>query len=255
MISVIIVTRNAEKTLATAMSSVLSLEIENLELILVDGDSTDKTVAIIEQYLSLVELNTFGNKSITYISEKDDGIYDAMNKGVQIAGNDWVYFLGADDVVLPTFSTISSLLESKNTVYYFDSLIASTRCIYDGQFSTYKLCVKNICHQSIVYPRSLLLSNLFNLDYKIVADYFLNIVLWSNTSISFKYHPVVIAVFADYGVSSNIVDQKFYSEKYLIIKRCFGLRYALFYKIVRLLYSLLKGKVMVSSIVFIISYL
>lgn len=87
-VSVIIATYNAEKTLAKAIDSVLCQTYDNLELLVVDGKSSDKTIAIASNY---------SDSRLSVFSESDNGIYDAWNKGVSKAVGEWVIFIGADD--------------------------------------------------------------------------------------------------------------------------------------------------------------
>jgi glycosyltransferase involved in cell wall biosynthesis len=87
-ISLITVTRNAETTIQRCIESVLSQDYANVEYIVIDGLSTDGTVKIINQYI---------NQTSHFVSEHDNGIYDAMNKGIKIATGDIVGILNADD--------------------------------------------------------------------------------------------------------------------------------------------------------------
>jgi glycosyltransferase involved in cell wall biosynthesis len=86
-ITIITVTYNSEKTIKTALKSVKDQTYKEIEHIIIDGNSADKTVSIIKQY-------SYINK---IISEPDDGVYDAMNKGINIAKGDIVGFLNSDD--------------------------------------------------------------------------------------------------------------------------------------------------------------
>lgn len=86
-ISIITVCFNAEDTIADTIQSVLSQDYEDVEYIIVDGKSTDRTLEIIQSH----------QKRIKLISEKDQGIYDAMNKGINIANGDVIGILNADD--------------------------------------------------------------------------------------------------------------------------------------------------------------
>lgn len=89
-VSIVIATYNADKVLERALKSVIPNR--PFELILIDGGSRDNTLSIIKKYAD----------QITYwISEKDNGIYDAWNKGVKVAKGDWIMFLGADDALVP----------------------------------------------------------------------------------------------------------------------------------------------------------
>ncbi len=90
-ISIITVCYNSEKYIRFAIESVLNQTYENIEYIIVDGKSTDGTVDILKSYESLF------NGRMRWISEKDSGIYDAMNKGIAMATGDVVGILNSDD--------------------------------------------------------------------------------------------------------------------------------------------------------------
>lgn len=91
-ISIIIATYNASATLRQCLYSLVPQLSEQSELIIIDGGSTDTTPDIITSF----------NNNIAYaISESDNGIYDAWNKGVKAAKGKWIAFIGADDVLLP----------------------------------------------------------------------------------------------------------------------------------------------------------
>ncbi|OJV15909.1 MAG: hypothetical protein BGO21_30530 [Dyadobacter sp. 50-39] len=90
MITIITATYNADRFLVNLLESVVPQLSKNVELVLIDGGSTDKTIEIIEQYEQHVAY---------WISEKDAGIYDAWNKGLRNAKGDWIMFLGADDML------------------------------------------------------------------------------------------------------------------------------------------------------------
>lgn len=87
-ISLITVCYNAEQTIDTCIQSVIKQDFKNLEYIIIDGNSTDNTVKIIQAYQQHVT---------HFISEPDKGIYDAMNKGIALATGDIVGVLNADD--------------------------------------------------------------------------------------------------------------------------------------------------------------
>lgn len=88
--------------------SILNQNYVNLELIVIDGGSTDGTVEVIEKYKERISV---------FISEKDNGQYDAINKGLKMASGDVIAWLNADDIYFPwTFSTISLIFETFNEV-------------------------------------------------------------------------------------------------------------------------------------------
>lgn len=93
-ISIITSTYNAESTLEGCILSILSQTYLNIEYIIIDGDSTDGTLGIVKKYE-----NEF-NGRLKWISEKDNGIYDAWNKGIALSSGDWITFVGGDDILL-----------------------------------------------------------------------------------------------------------------------------------------------------------
>ena len=87
MISIVTVTYNSEATLLDTLGSVRNQTFRDLEHIVVDGGSTDKTL----------ELLKAAGDSVRWISEPDKGIYDAMNKGIRLARGHWIHLLNSDD--------------------------------------------------------------------------------------------------------------------------------------------------------------
>jgi len=95
-ISIITITYNSEKTLRDTMDSVLGQSYKDIEYILVDGKSKDGTCDIIRSY---------GDRVSKFVSEKDKGLYDALNKGIRMATGDVVGFLHSDDIFASTETT------------------------------------------------------------------------------------------------------------------------------------------------------
>ena len=90
-VSIITVCKNSEVTIRQTIESVLNQTFKNIEYIIVDGGSTDKTLTVIEEYIPLF------HGRLAYISEKDNGIYDAMNKGISRASGDVIGIINSDD--------------------------------------------------------------------------------------------------------------------------------------------------------------
>ncbi len=97
LISIITVCYNSEKTIAKTIESVVDQKYKNIEFIIIDGNSKDKTLNIIENYKINIS---------KVISEKDEGIYDAFNKGLKIAKGDLIGFVNSDDILTPEALTI-----------------------------------------------------------------------------------------------------------------------------------------------------
>ena len=96
-ISIITITYNSAKTVQRALESVQSQTYSDIEHIIVDGASTDDTRKIIEAYAA-------DHKNVRWVSEPDNGIYDALNKGIRLATGDVIGFLHSDDVFYATDS-------------------------------------------------------------------------------------------------------------------------------------------------------
>ena len=106
--SIIIATYNAAKYLETALQSVFSQTVNDYELILIDGGSKDGTVEIIKKHQDRIAY---------WVSEKDQGIYDAWNKGVEQAKGDWVLFIGSDDTLVPdALEAYSDFIKAHNII-------------------------------------------------------------------------------------------------------------------------------------------
>ncbi|MCG8579817.1 MAG: glycosyltransferase [Bacteroidales bacterium] len=119
MISIITACFNSEATVAKTIESVINQELVNYEFIIVDGDSKDNTVDIIKRYVPLFEKK---NIIFKWISEPDKGIYDAWNKGVEMASCQWISFVGADDLLQPEYTKIySEFLEQKDDLDFVSS--------------------------------------------------------------------------------------------------------------------------------------
>src|ERR1700744_2888998 len=133
--SIVIPTYNAETTLSRALDSLLGQTFQDFEVLIIDGLSTDKTTAIIGDYAAR-------DKRIRFISEKDNGIYDAMNKGIDLAKGDWIYFLGSDDQLYKKdvlASVFTGEVNLSSDVLYGDVYSPVFKGIYDGEFDAEKI--------------------------------------------------------------------------------------------------------------------
>lgn len=212
-ISIIIPTYNSEKTICYTLDKFINLAYLKLEIIIIDGKSSDKTLEFIEKYND--KLNCI------IVSEKDGGIYNAMNKGISLASGDWLFFLGSDDLITQDFSKVIAFFGDSNTVYYSNVLFINRNIIYDGKFNSLKLTKRNLPHQAIFYPKSVFSYYRFNEKYKLKADYDLNIRLFNDKKFKFEYLDFVITEYNDRGLSGSNNDQEFEEDKYSIIKSNF----------------------------------
>jgi len=209
-LSIIIVTFNAAATLQECLNSIYKQPFPAIEIVVIDGQSTDGTVNILRE----------NNDKIDYWrSEKDKGIYDAMNKALDYITGNWVYFLGADDILFDDFSKLASELKDENTIYYSRVL-----CTGGPTFpvSAYAFAKIGICHQAMIYPRSVFDQYRFNIKYKISADYALNMQLFNHQQYHFAFKDHLVAKFNDTGVSSLNVDEVFEQDRTAMVLKYFG---------------------------------
>jgi glycosyltransferase involved in cell wall biosynthesis len=217
LFSIIIPTFNSARTLETCLESIVSQTYDIKEVIIIDGLSTDGTLDIVQAFQQKFNY-------IKYISEKDRGIYDAMNKGIKIAKGEWLYFLGSDDYlynkhVLETINTTIANLDHSFDIIYGNIASPKLGNNYGGEFDRYRILKKNICHQAIFYRRTIFqrLGN-YNLRYKLWADYELNLRCFLDSNIRTKHLEIVIAFYSDEGVSSLKNDSDFLKDFYHLVK-------------------------------------
>lgn len=167
-LSILIATYNSEKDIRIALNSVKSLSITDWECVIIDGKSTDGTLDVVKEYSN-------DDTRFRFISEKDDGIYDALNKGVKIANGEWIYVLGSDDSV--TNNGLKDLVGQSSN---YDVVYGNVFLIGDsGEISVFKAkhhkalrYVMNCSHQAVIVRRSVIESlKGFNKVYKIRADF------------------------------------------------------------------------------------
>jgi glycosyltransferase involved in cell wall biosynthesis len=176
-----------------------------------DGGSTDGTIEIIEK----------NSERIAYWrSERDSGIYDAMNKALNYVTGDWVYFLGADDELLDDFSRIAYDLKDSSSIYYGNVLREGIK--YLGKVDAYKHAKLTICHQAILYPVSVFKKYKFDISYKISADHVFNMWCWRDKNYHFEYRDYIISNFNHTGISSVKKDPVFERHKASLILKHYG---------------------------------
>lgn len=116
-VSIITVVYNNEKTIENSVLSVLSQSYNNIEYIIIDGGSNDNTITIIEQY---------SHRLGGFVSEKDEGIYDAMNKGIRLATGDIIGILNSDDLYNDTeiiANVVAAFCENRQAKLVYGDLV------------------------------------------------------------------------------------------------------------------------------------
>jgi len=211
LISIITVVFNAGDELENTIKSVINQQYENIEFIIIDGGSTDDTVAVIKKYEAYVDY---------WESVADDGIYDAMNKGWLLANNDSsIMYLGAGDKILRLPMEIIKKSYLTDTILYGN--VDIQRAIFNSVVN-WKLRLGNtLHHQALLIPKRLNLTAPFNTAYSVYADYDFNLRLYKKGCCFFNakdFHSFALPG----GVSSKVS----YAEMTRISKSNFGLFWA-----------------------------
>lgn len=200
-LSIITVTYNAAKFLEPTIASIAEQTYPHIEYVVVDGGSTDGTVDIIKKYPQVVT---------QWVSEKDNGLYDAMNKGLQMATGDYIMVLNAGDLLDDSAIIENIFSQCKGEdVLYGDTKIIDTQYQYVGMrhftppehltWLSFKQGMV-VCHQSIISKKEI--TPAYNLNYKIAADIDWAIRLLKNAKNSKNIHLVVTQFMQD-GVSTQ----------------------------------------------------
>lgn len=194
-ISIITVTYNAGLLLEKTLANIEKLKYDNKEIIVVDGQSSDNTMKIVRQYAE-AGIVTF------YISERDKGIYDAMNKGVRLCTGEWVIFMNAGDV----FAS-DNILQLVFDGQQIEADIIYGDVVKQGQVKeapdNYYLYHRMIfCHQSVFVRRSCLLDIPFDIKHKLSADLKFFIEQYQHHA-RFLHINIPISIFDTSGVSNS----------------------------------------------------
>lgn len=199
LVSIITVVRNCEECIEKTILSVLEQTYDNVEYIIIDGNSYDNTQDIVRKY----------NESIEYwLSEPDRGIYDAMNKGIAQASGEIIGLLNAGDCYLP--KTIELVVESYKASVNKDNLIGGTTKVTTkyGFIYDYKPTLKNLKKRMSVPQPSLFVSKntyrkfgLYSTKYRIVSDY--DFLLRIYKHIELTKIPVTFTYMEAMGASGN----------------------------------------------------
>lgn len=222
-ISIITVSYNAADTIDATIKSVISQDYQNFEYLIIDGGSTDGTADIIKKY---------SDKIAYWISEPDKGLYDAMNKGVKFVTGDYVYFIGADDILRPNILTeIFNTPFLKHEIIYGNVKLVPDNIIWNGKLNAAKLTRLNFPHQALFYPKAVFMKYSYKHKYPIYADYFLNLQLWKDRNYKFRFINKIVCDFASGGMSTIKTDIQFQSDLRYNIEHYIGKKYFLYYRL------------------------
>lgn len=202
--AIITVCLNAENCIRDTIQSVINQTSSNFEYIIKDGISTDETINIAKSFTA-----AFAERGITYriISQKDTGIYDAMNQAIQESHGEWLLFMNAGDRFASNFIlesvSESGCMENADIVYGDRILRKGDLFFYQKARELENMRYKfPFGHQSTFTSRGLFKENLYSTRYKINSDYKFYLQMY-NDGKRFCYFPVAISIYDTSGISSN----------------------------------------------------
>lgn len=141
LISIVTVVYNGEAFLEETILSVINQSYDNVEYIIIDGGSTDGTLEIVKKYEHAINY---------WVSEKDSGIYDAMNKGIDLVSGEWINFMNAGDRLVDSNTIqIAILFADGNDLIYSDTKLSN------GKVFKCEIKQNRIIHQSLIYKKRL----------------------------------------------------------------------------------------------------
>jgi glycosyltransferase involved in cell wall biosynthesis len=221
LISVIVASYNSDSQIRDTFTSVLNQSNNNFEIISIDGNSIDNTNNIIANSL---------RSSDFYLSEKDFGIYDALNKGIFYSSGDIIGLLHSDDVFASSdvLSQIHSVFKETNC----DGVYGDLNFIKNGKITRKWVSKKfnsSLLNKGWMSPHPTLFlkkevfekHGLYDISFKIAADYDFILRIFKDESLKFQYLPITITNMSIGGVSTsgfrNLIRKSF--EDYKVLKK------------------------------------
>jgi glycosyltransferase involved in cell wall biosynthesis len=205
-ISIITITFNSESTVEETIKSIVSQDYPNLEYIIIDGGSKDRTLEIVNKYKDRIA---------KVVSEPDEGISDAFNKGIRNATGEIIGIINSDDILLPgALSTVAAAYEEgvgvyRGNIYVWDSESDTRIKAYPSMkfpLRTYKKRI--VCHQGTFVAKAVYEKyGVFKKHFKFMMDVDLLIRMYE-AGVVFKYIPSELAMFRLGGVTSSLFLKK-----------------------------------------------
>ncbi len=248
-ISIITINFNNKAGLDKTINSAASQTFTDYEYIVIDGGSIDGSIDVINKYADKITLWT---------SEKDKGIYDAMNKGISKATGEYCYFLNSGDYFYSN-NVLRNVFKNNPSedILYGDVIIEKNgniegQKIHPDTLSNYYLLTQVIAHQAQFIKRSLFQKfGNYNLQYKIVSDYELFVRMLLKYKVTAKHFPVYIAVFDLSGLSNDVTQLKLINaERNMVLEIYFPKVLVRMYRgYTKLLHSKMYKNPMIASVV------
>ena len=220
VISIITVVYNSEKWIEKTIQSIINQSYVNIEYIVVDGDSEDQTVEIIKKYTDYIDY---------WVSEFDNGLYDAMNKGLNLATGDYVWFINSGDLIysLTSLNQILSKETSFADFYYGETLLIDEnekpigmrrhKAPQELNWMSFAKGMK-VSHQAMIVKKEIVQPYVLKYNYSADYDWAVKALKRAET---IKNTNLVLAKFMDGGMTSQYLFPSL-KERFSIMKRHYG---------------------------------
>lgn len=225
--SIITPTYNAETTIEATIQSILNQDTTICEHIIIDGGSIDKTMDIVKKY------NLQYPDIIKFVSESDKGIYDAMNKGIMMASGVYLNFQGSGDTLKENIlESITKHLTYQPEVLFGHVYLQRDKRIVGKIDAEISVSLADMPHQGTFYHKEIFnIVGKYDIEYKITADYILNILCLGHSQVKKVFLQEVIANYLQDGMSEHTTDRKFWRDLKNTIQVNLGDDYVNYFKL------------------------
>lgn len=207
-VSIITATYNSAHGIEACLDSILSQDYKNIECLIIDGQSKDQT-------LEIVSKKKINNSCINIVSEFDEGIYDALNKGIALASGELIGFVHSDDLLASSkvISELVSKIQTENLDGVYGDLQYVDKINTNKIIRFWKSCEFNSnllrkgwmpAHPTLILKKEVYLKHgVFNKSFKIAADYDFMLRIFKDTKLKFGYLPKVVIKMRVGGASNG----------------------------------------------------
>lgn len=205
------------------IQSIINQKCSGVQYIVLDACSNDGTTEEILKYKDKIDI----------IVEKDKGIYDAMNKGIEKAKGEYLYFIGSGDILIDDIlsKVYKYAKRGEHDVIYGGVEVGEKRERNCFEYSQKIMFAKNICHQAMFFKKDIFEKfGVYKLKYKYLSDYEKNLRIFGDKCTKKLFINEIIAHYEGNGASDNFVDEAFKEDKDKIICESYGICGFLKYK-------------------------
>lgn len=222
-LSIVTINYNNDIGLEKTIKSVINQTYKNFDYLVIDGGSSDTSKEIISKYASNINY---------WVSEKDKGIYNAMNKGISASKSEYILFINSGDVLNDNMvieKAIQNLNEDFDFVtgnlFYNNNGINNMLSVPPDELSFTYFIYNSLPHPATFFKRELFFKHfLYNEDLKIIADWEFFIYCICKMNCSYKHIDLIISNFDDTGVSSNLNNvEKIQNERKIVFDKHFAM--------------------------------